>query len=165
MTILKVYRDNRLYHQGKTYTCALGKNAITLDKTEGDNASPQGCYALRSVLYRADRVKVPQTILPVSALTPNDGWCDDVNHADYNRLITLPHPARHEKLWREDSLYDIIVVLGHNDNPPVAGKGSAIFFHLARPFYRPTEGCIAVTLTDMYDILASVSTDSQMQIG
>jgi len=165
MALLRIYRDNRLVFNNKTYLCALGKTGMSLTKREGDNASPIGVFSLRHVLYRADRIPAPKTNLPLRALTPEDGWCDDPTHVDYNRAITRPHPARHETLWRDDSLYDIIVVLGHNDDPPITGQGSAIFFHLARPFYRPTEGCIAVEQADMYDILAHVTPDDCMKIG
>jgi L,D-peptidoglycan transpeptidase YkuD (ErfK/YbiS/YcfS/YnhG family) len=126
---------------------ALGRTGVIAesDKREGDGATPLGCYPLRRVLYRPDRVAEPQTRLPVRAILPDDGWCDAPEDAGYNRLVRLPYPASCETLYREDSLYDIILVLGHNDNPPMAGRGSAIFLHCKRGDFEPTEGCVALT--------------------
>ena len=93
--------------------------------------------------------------LPREPIAPDDGWCDDTTHADYNRPVRLPHPARHERLWREDGLYDLIAVLGHNDDPVRRGCGSAIFLHVAAPDLRPTAGCIALPLADLRWLLAS----------
>jgi L,D-peptidoglycan transpeptidase YkuD (ErfK/YbiS/YcfS/YnhG family) len=110
---------------------------------------------LRRVLYRADRVARPVSAVPVEPLAPNDGWSDDPAHPDYNRMIRLPHPARHEALWRDDGVYDIIGVLGWNDQPMVRDRGSAIFLHVARPDFAPTEGCVALALPDLRDLLAA----------
>src|SRR5690606_18279935 len=107
----------------------------------------------KEVFFRADRVARPVTRLPVRPLGPHMGWCDDPDHPRYNRLVPLPFSAGHERLWREDHLYDIVVVLDYNLRPVVRGRGSAVFFHLARPGYRPTEGCVAVSERDMRRIL------------
>lgn len=133
-------------HGAQTYPCALGKGGLlpARDKREGDGASPIGLWPLRGLYYRADRGPRPETALPIFEITPDLGWCDDPAHGDYNRLVRLPHPARHEKLWRDDPVYDLIVTLGHNDDPPIAGMGSAIFLHVARPGYIATEGCVAL---------------------
>jgi len=163
MTIL-VRADNSLIYRGKTYRCALGKGGVKTDKVEGDGATPTGFFALRYILYRADRIKKLDSALDIHAIGETDGWCDDPQHADYNRPVTLPFPASHEKLYRDDHIYDIIVVLGHNDSPPVPGKGSAVFFHLARDQYVPTEGCVAVNLTDMLEVLAKITPGETMEI-
>ncbi len=97
--------------------------------------------------------------MPVEPLAPDDGWCDDPNHPDYNRMVRLPHPARHETLWRADAVYDIIGVLGWNDAPVVRRAGSAIFLHVARPDLAPTEGCIALKLPDLRRLLAAGLTE------
>ena len=138
------------------YDCALGRGGVTAQKREGDGATPQGCFPLRRVLYRADRLPRPRTVLETAAIAPADGWCDDPEHADYNRQVRLPHPGRHETLWREDGLYDVVVILGYNDDPVVKGRGSAIFLHVARPDLAPTEGCVALLLPDLLDLLARV---------
>lgn len=140
----------------QAWRCALGRGGIRADKREGDGATPAGLLPLRRLLYRADRLAAPRAAgLPVEPLAPADGWCDDPDHADYNRQVTLPHPARHERLWREDGIYDIVVVLGWNDAPVRRHRGSAIFLHLARPGLPPTEGCIALAEPDLRAALAA----------
>jgi L,D-peptidoglycan transpeptidase YkuD (ErfK/YbiS/YcfS/YnhG family) len=138
---------------GQRAVCALGRSGISLHKREGDGATPAGRWPLRRVLYRADRVPRPKTGLPVDPIAEADGWCDDPADPAYNRPVRLPYAGNAECLWRADKLYDIVVVLGHNDSPVVPGKGSAIFLHIAEDNYQPTAGCIAVSLSDMMTIL------------
>jgi L,D-peptidoglycan transpeptidase YkuD (ErfK/YbiS/YcfS/YnhG family) len=133
-----------LLWQGRSYPCTLGRSGVRADKHEGDGASPIGCFPLRIVFYRADRLSLLRTRLPSAAIARDDGWCDAPGDAAYNRKVRMPHRASAESLWREDSLYDIVVVLGHNDDPVVPGAGSAIFLHLMRDDGGPTEGCIGV---------------------
>jgi L,D-peptidoglycan transpeptidase YkuD (ErfK/YbiS/YcfS/YnhG family) len=139
---------------GRTMRCALGSAGIRADKREGDRATPAGRFALRRLLYRPDRLERPPTGLPVLALTPRDGWCDAADDPLYNRPVRLPYPARHERLWLSDAIYDLIVVLGYNDDPVRPGAGSAVFLHLARPDYAPTAGCIALVRADLVALLA-----------
>lgn len=152
---ITVTAPGRLVCAGRTFRCALGRGGIVLDKVEGDGGTPAGVWPLRRVLYRPDRLDRPDTRLPTERIAADQGWCDDPAHPDYNRLIRLPFPANHEKLWRDDSVYDVVAVLGHNDDPPVPGKGSAIFMHVARPNFSPTEGCVALALPDLLAVLAS----------
>jgi L,D-peptidoglycan transpeptidase YkuD (ErfK/YbiS/YcfS/YnhG family) len=161
---LIVHPDGWLDWNGARLRCALGKGGVRADKREGDGATPVGVYPLRRVLYRADRIDAPQTALPVSPIGQADGWCDDPAHADYNRQVALPHPANHETLWREDGLYDLVIVIGHNDDPPVPGLGSAIFIHVARPAYAPTEGCVALTLDQLCAIVESAAPGDEIEI-
>ena len=126
------------------FPCALGRAGCRVRKREGDGATPVGLWRLRVVLYRPDRIQRPRTHLPVGAIRPRDGWCDAPADRNYNRPVHLPYPASAERLWRTDGLYDIVVVLDYNDRPRVRGRGSAIFMHVARPGYAPTEGCIAL---------------------
>ena len=151
---IAVYPDNRLVIGALEMRCALGAAGVTRAKREGDKATPAGRFPLRRVLYRPDRTAPPGTALPVAAMKPEDGWCDAPGDPRYNAPVTLPYAASHERLWREDGVYDIVVVLGYNDDPPVAGKGSAIFMHVARPGYAPTEGCVALALPDLKAVLA-----------
>jgi L,D-peptidoglycan transpeptidase YkuD (ErfK/YbiS/YcfS/YnhG family) len=153
---LVVTPDGRLTFGDRSFPCALGKGGCHLQKTEGDGVTPIGIWSLRQVYYRPDRLSLPKTVLPVTALTPNDGWCDDPDHADYNKFVSLPHTASCESLWREDHVYDVIVTLGHNDNPVISGAGSAIFFHVARENFDPTEGCVALAIEALLDVLASI---------
>lgn len=136
--------------------CALGRSGTTLAhaKREGDGGSPRGIWPFRRILYRPDRLAQPATGLVCQALSPQDGWCDAPHDLAYNQPVTLPYPASAEALWREDHVYDLIVVLGHNDHPVVPLMGSAIFLHLARSDYAPTEGCVALALPDMLALLA-----------
>lgn len=150
---------------GREIPCALGRCGVTKAKREGDGATPIGRFALRRLLYRADRLTLPATALPAAAIEPGDGWCDDPASPDYNRQVRLPHGARHEHLWRLDSLYDLIVVLGHNDDPPVAGAGSAIFLHVAGADYPPTEGCVAVARDDLVALLMDCRPGDMLAIG
>ena len=133
----------------------LGAAGIRRHKEEGDYATPAGSLVLRRVLYRADRGAAPACAVPREALAPNDGWCDDPRHPDYNMAVHLPHPGRHERLWRDDRLYDIIGVLGWNDDPVVRGRGSAIFLHLTTPGGGPTAGCIALEPDALLQVLAA----------
>ncbi|TWB22430.1 L,D-transpeptidase-like protein [Nitrospirillum amazonense] len=134
--------------------CVIGRGGVIQDKREGDGGTPVGCFPLRRVLYRPDRVPAPVTALPVAPLAPDEGWCDDPSHPDYNRPVTLPFFASHEVMWRDDHVYDVVVVLGHNDDPPVPGLGSAIFMHLARPDRAATAGCTALDPADLRRLLS-----------
>lgn len=155
----------RLSWNGTGVRCAVGRGGIRPDKREGDGGTPVGAFALRRVLYRADRLSPPVTGLPLSAIAPDDGWCDDPAHPDYNRPVKLPFAAGHEDLWLDGIVYDIIVVLGHNDDPPVPGLGSAVFFHLTDADYGPTAGCVAVQLTDMLAVLAAAKPGDRLVVA
>ena len=146
--------DGLLRFRGEIFRCAIGRGGRRADKREGDGATPIGLLPLRRVLYRADRLAPPRCTLPVGPIAPEDGWCDDPMHTDYNTQIRRPHPARHEELWRVDAIYDVIGVLGWNDAPVMRGRGSAIFLHLARPGFSPTEGCIALEQRELLRVLA-----------
>ncbi len=150
----------------KFFPCRLGRRGILRDKVEGDGGTPVGKFPLRRVYYRADRVDPPMTALPVVALTPDMGWCDDPQDlTSYNRPVTLPHPSSHERLWREDNLYDLIVVLGHNDDPVVPGLGSAVFLHIAPPEGKPTQGCVALSTPHLRQVLACVGPGTVLEIA
>lgn len=155
-----VVRGDGLLHLGaQSFRAAIGQGGIRADKREGDGATPTGILALRRVLYRADRLAKPRCAVPVEPIAPDDGWCDDPAHPDYNRPVRLPHPARHEELWRADEVYDILGVLGWNDAPVQADRGSAIFLHLTRPDYAPTAGCVALNEPDLRAVLAAGLTE------
>jgi L,D-peptidoglycan transpeptidase YkuD (ErfK/YbiS/YcfS/YnhG family) len=143
----------------------LGKGGVSDDKREGDGATPEGCYPLRRVYYRPDHLTTPVCSLPKQAIEAADGWCDDPADVAYNRAVRLPYPASHEVLWRDDRLYDLLVVIGHNDAPPQPGKGSAIFMHVARPGYLPTEGCVALALADLQALLAMVQEGDRLCVS
>lgn len=150
---IDVWPPDILEWRGRRVRCALGRSGVIADKREGDGATPEGIFPLRRVMYRPDRLDRPPTGLPVRPLTPTDAWCDDPDDPSYNCLVRQPFAARHETLWREDAVYDIIVELGYNDNPISKGLGSAVFLHVARPGCPPTEGCIALELGDLLLLL------------
>jgi len=149
----------------RVFPCALGKSGLRADKREGDHATPTGVFPLRRVLYRADRIAAPATRLPVQPIGERDGWCDDVADPAYNRPVALPYAGRHERLWRDDGLYDAVLVIGHNDDPVVPGAGSAVFVHVARPDWGGTEGCVAFRLEDLLWILTAAGPDDRLRIG
>lgn len=150
----------------KNYPCRIGrKGMISGEKgREGDEKTPLGDYALRFGLYRADRLPNPKSGLTFRALREDDGWCDDVSDPAYNRFIRLPYAASHEKLWREDGAYDVILVISHNDSPPEAGLGSAVFIHVAQPDDRQTLGCIALEPEVMVKLLPHLKTGLEISI-
>jgi L,D-peptidoglycan transpeptidase YkuD (ErfK/YbiS/YcfS/YnhG family) len=148
--------------RGLRLRCALGRGGIRRDKREGDGATPVGSWPMRRLLYRADRVALPRTALPSSAIAEDDGWCDASQDRNYNLPVRLPYSASAETLYRHDGVYDLIVPLGYNDAPVVAGAGSAIFLHLARPDFAPTEGCVALALADLLDVLRDADRESRV---
>jgi L,D-peptidoglycan transpeptidase YkuD (ErfK/YbiS/YcfS/YnhG family) len=149
---------------GRTMRCALGPAGLTERKKEGDGATPIGRFPLREVLYRADRIQKPSCRLPVRDIKLTDGWCDDPHDPKYNQLVSSPYKASHENLWREDALYDLLIVVGYNDAPPVVGAGSAIFMHVANDDYQPTQGCIALKLNDLQFVVEHLVENSHVDI-
>jgi L,D-peptidoglycan transpeptidase YkuD (ErfK/YbiS/YcfS/YnhG family) len=137
-------------------TAAIGRGSVRPLKREGDGGTPLGRFPVRLILYRSDRVPRPRTQLPLRAIRTDDGWCDDPADRNYNRLVRLPSKRGAEGLMREDGLYDYVLVLGYNDRPRIKGRGSAIFVHLARPGYTPTEGCIAFSRRDLLAVIAEL---------
>ena len=146
--------------------CALGKGGVkaAAEKREGDGASPAGVWPIRRLLYRPDKGAAPRSALPVAAIAPDDGWCDAPGDPNYNRPVTLPYPASAERMWRDDDVYDLVVVLGFNDDPPISPMGSCIFLHVAKPGYAPTEGCVAVSRTDLEALLARARPGDAVEI-
>ena len=157
--------EGRLALGHEVRRAALGRGGIRALKREGDGGTPLGRFPVRQVLYRADRVPRPRTLLPVRAIRDHDGWCDDPADPNYNRLVRQPSRRSAEGLKRADRLYDLVLVLGYNDVPRVRGKGSAIFVHLARPGLTPTDGCIALSRRDLTMLLARLSPRSAIVVG
>jgi L,D-peptidoglycan transpeptidase YkuD (ErfK/YbiS/YcfS/YnhG family) len=149
---------------GLRFACALGRSGCGARKSEGDGATPTGTFRLVDVLYRADRRRRPRTGLPVRPIRRDDGWCDDKRDRNYNRAVQLPYPASTESLWRDDGVYDIVVVLDHNQRPRIRGEGSAIFIHVARPGYPPTEGCVALAARDLEVLLGRLGQGSTVVV-
>lgn len=144
--------------------CVFGRSGVRADKREGDGASPAGVWPLRRALFRPDREAPPVTRLPLAPIAPDDGWCDDPADPAYNRPVKLPYAASTERMWREDRLYDLVIVLGHNDDPVVSGAGSAVFLHLARSDHGPTEGCVALDRSDFLVLLGDAEPGDALEI-
>ena len=140
---------------GRRVRCALGKGGVkpAVDKREGDGASPAGVWPIRRVLYRPGRGEAPVTAFDLAPISRHDGWCDDPKDPAYNRPVFLPYPASAEHMWLESGVYDIVVILGHNDDPVAPYMGSAIFLHLSKPDYSPTAGCVAIPRPEMDALL------------
>jgi L,D-peptidoglycan transpeptidase YkuD (ErfK/YbiS/YcfS/YnhG family) len=149
-----VTSDGTLTLGTETFRAALGRGGMRAAKREGDGATPTGLLPLRTILYRPDRGPTPVCAVPVEAMSPHDGWCDESTHPAYNHRVRLPINASAEPLWRDDPIYDIVGVLGWNDTPVRPGLGSAIFLHLAREDFAPTDGCVALRLDDLRHVLA-----------
>ena len=146
--------------------CRIGMQGAVAgsEGREGDQKTPLGHYHLRFGLYRADRLPAPKSPLTFRPLRPDDGWCDAPNDAAYNRFIRLPYPASHERLWREDGAYDLVIVMSHNDSPPSPHLGSAVFIHVAQPDDRQTLGCIALTPEAFTQLLPHLHTGMAVEI-
>lgn len=148
----------------KRWRCVLGAGGVREDKVEGDAATPAGEFPLRRIYFRNDRLVLPKVGLPARPIAEHDGWCDDPRSPSYNRLVRIPNDWSHEKMWREDSLYDLVVVVGYNDDPPEGEWGSAIFLHIAREDFSPTHGCIAFAREDLMELLPLLSPTTRLRV-
>jgi L,D-peptidoglycan transpeptidase YkuD (ErfK/YbiS/YcfS/YnhG family) len=149
---------------GKRWRCTVGAGGVREDKVEGDAATPAGSFPLRRILFRNDRLVLPKVRLPARPISEHDGWCDDPRSATYNRLVRIPNEWSHEQLWREDGLYDLIVVVGYNDDPPEGEWGSAIFLHIARDDYSPTQGCVAFARDDLLELVTLIGPQTRLNV-
>lgn len=149
MNPVSVAADGWLTAGGRRIRCALGRGGVRNGKREGDGATPAGIWRPQAVLYRSGRIFPPRCRLPLIPVRKGDGWCDAPDDPAYNQPVRHPFRASAEHLWRDEAVYDLVVVLDHNRHPATAHKGSAIFMHICRPGYAPTEGCIALTRRDL----------------
>ncbi|MFK5980625.1 MAG: L,D-transpeptidase family protein [Rhizobiaceae bacterium] len=137
----------------QSFDCLLGRGGIGVNKIEGDGKTPAGCFSLLYGFFRKDRILSPTNRLAMRGIEPSDGWCDAPEHPNYNEMITRPLNASHETMNRADHLYDICLVMDYNIFPRARYRGSAVFFHLASPEGKATEGCIALPLSVMQKLL------------
>ncbi len=154
---------------GGIIRCAVGRGGIGIKKGEGDGITPIGNWPMRRILYRADKITKPESYLSITTINENDGWCDDPTDINYNQQIKLPYDNNHtnrgyEKLWRNDNLYDLIVILGHNDSPIIKGKGSAVFLHIAKDGYLPTEGCVALAIESLLELSKTLTINDSLLV-
>lgn len=154
----------RLIVGSQVIPCALGRSGIVRRKREGDGATPAGTFAALAARQRADRMPLTRTLLPRRTARPIDGWCDDPGTPRYNSPVALPFRGSHEALWRDDGVYDLLVVLDFNLPHPAKNRGSAIFLHVADPAWRPTAGCVAIRKGDLRRLLARLSTRTKFVV-
>jgi len=143
---------------------ALGRGGIKANKREGDGATPRGAFRLKRLWWRAGRHPRPSTLLPVERIAPDDGWCEDPSDRHYNQRIKVPPKSKADRLSRQDNLYDYIVELDHNTRPRIAGRGSAVFIHVARPGFAPTAGCVALDINTLRRLLARLGPRTKIMI-
>lgn len=148
----------------RRWRCAIGAGGVREDKVEGDGATPAGAYPLRHLYFRNDRLVLPKVRLPARPIGEHDGWCDDPRSPAYNRLVRIPNEWSHEKMWREDGLYDLLVVVGYNDDPPEGEWGSAIFLHIARDDMSPTHGCVAFAREDLLELVTLIGPETKLNV-
>ena len=148
----------------RRWRCVVGAGGVREDKVEGDGATPAGTYPLRRLYFRNDRLVLPKVRLPARPIGEHDGWCDDPRSPAYNKLVRIPNEWSHEKMWREDGLYDLLVVVGYNDDPPEGEWGSAIFLHIAREDMSPTRGCVAFARDDLLELVTLIGPGTKLSI-
>lgn len=159
-----VKKNGYLQYKNFRFRCAIGKAGIKKKVREGDNITPKGTYKLINIFFRPDRIRDLKTVIKKNKITRKIGWCDDINSKYYNRKIELPNKSRHEKLYRKDNIYDIIIVLNYNINPVKKNKGSAIFLHIAKKNYQKTQGCIAIKKTHLKKLLSVIGKNTKIKI-
>ena len=160
-----INKSGYLKYKDFKFKCALGKAGIGEKKREGDNVTPTGTFKIVKIYYRSDRVKKISSKLRLIEITKNMGWCDDPNSKNYNKLINLPSKYSHERLFKKDNIYDIIVILNYNMKPIIKNKGSAIFIHVAKKNYQSTQGCIALKKNDLLKLLSKISKNIKIKIN
>ena len=162
MKIIIIEKDTLLYDEFK-FKCSIGKNGKTTKKIEGDNKTPKGLYALGPLYYRKDRLPKLSTKLKKIEIIKNFGWCDDVKSKFYNKPIKTNINVRHEKLYRNDKKYDLLIPIEYNSKKPKKNKGSAIFLHLTSN-YKKTQGCVAIKEKDMLILLKLINKKTKIKI-
>ena len=160
-----VKKSGYLIYKNFKFRCALGKGGIRQKEKEGDFITPRGKFKLIKIYYRSDRIKKINSPLKKIKIKKNMGWCDDAKSDYYNKQIIVNKKISHEKLYRKDNVYDIIVVLNYNLNPTIKGKGSAIFLHVAKKNYNKTQGCIALKKNELINLLSKIKKNTQIKIG
>jgi L,D-peptidoglycan transpeptidase YkuD (ErfK/YbiS/YcfS/YnhG family) len=160
-----VKKSGYLKYKNLKFRCALGRGGVKKKIMEGDNITPKGIFKIIKIYYRHDKIKKIKTLIKKIKIKKNMGWCDDPNSRFYNKLINLPTKYSHEKLYRNDNLYDLIVVLSYNTNPIIKNKGSAIFMHVAKNSYRKTKGCIALKKNHLIKIISKIKKNTKIKIN
>jgi hypothetical protein len=160
-----INKSGYLKYNNLKFRCALGKAGVESRKQEGDNVTPKGTFKIVKIYYRSDRIKKISSKFRPIKITKNMGWCDDPNSKNYNQLIKLPTKYGHEKLYKKNNVYDLIVVLNYNMNPIIKNKGSAIFIHVAKKKYKKTAGCIALKKIHLLNLIKKIKKNTKVIIN
>ena len=160
-----VKKTGYLQYKNLKFRCALGKAGIKKKEKEGDNVTPKGTFKITKMYYRPDKIKNIISLVKKIKIKNNMGWCDDPSSNLYNRQIKLPNKFSHEKLYRKDNLYDLILVLNYNINPIIKYKGSAIFIHVAKNSYKKTKGCIALKKKHLIELVSKIKKNTKIKIN
>ncbi len=159
-----ILKKKFIYFEDYKAKCAIGKRGISKKKVEGDKCTPKGRFKFRYIFYRKDRVKNIKSKLKLVPIKKNFGWCDDIKSKSYNKFVKFPFKFSAEKLYIKKNIYDIVVVIDHNQNPIKKGKGSAIFLHIARKNYTPTLGCIALSKGELKILISIINKNTFLKI-
>jgi L,D-peptidoglycan transpeptidase YkuD (ErfK/YbiS/YcfS/YnhG family) len=159
-----VKKTGYLKYKNFKFRCALGKGGIKKKRKEGDNITPKGIFRIIKIYYRADKIKKIITSIKKIKIKKNMGWCDDPTSKHYNTQIILPSKYGHEKLYRNDNLYDLILVINYNTDPVIKNKGSAIFIHVAKEKYQPTKGCVALKKQDLIQLTSIIKKNTKIKL-
>ena len=160
-----INKSSYLKYKDFRFRCALGKAGIGKKKIEGDNITPKGLYKIVKIYYRKDRIKKISSKFKLIKITKNIGWCDDPNSEKYNKIINLPTKYSYEKLYRKDNVYDLILVLNYNMSPVIKNKGSAIFIHITKKKYQPTQGCVALKKNNLLKLISKINKKIKIKIN
>jgi L,D-peptidoglycan transpeptidase YkuD (ErfK/YbiS/YcfS/YnhG family) len=160
-----VKKSGYLKYKNLKFRCALGKAGIKQKEKEGDNITPRGIFKINGIYYRPDKIKNIKSAVKKIKIQKNMGWCDDPKSHLYNQQIALPNKFSHERLYRNDNLYDLILVLNYNTNPIIKNKGSAIFIHIAKNSYKKTKGCIALKKKHLIKLISKIKKNTKIKIN
>ena len=164
LSTMKILLKNKyLYFKDYKVKCAIGKRGITNKKKEGDKCTPKGKFKLKYIFYRKDRVKIKSRLKTIP-IKKDFGWCDDIRSKKYNKFVKLPFKYKAEKLYKSNNIYDIIVVIDYNQKPIRKKRVSAIFIHVAKKSFQPTQGCIALNKSELIKLLRSIKKNTLVKI-
>ena len=160
-----INKSGYLKYKDFKFKCALGKAGVGKKKIEGDNITPKGTFEIVKIYYRSDRIKKIYSKIKLFKINKKMGWCNDPTSKKYNQLIKLPSKYTHEKLYRQDNVYDLVVVLNYNTTPIIKNKGSAIFIHVAKKNYKKTEGCVALKKEHLVKLIKNIKNKTKIIIN
>jgi L,D-peptidoglycan transpeptidase YkuD (ErfK/YbiS/YcfS/YnhG family) len=160
-----VKKSGYLKYKNLKFRCALGKAGVKKKEKEGDNITPKGIFKIMRMYYRPDKIQNIKTAIKKIKIKKNMAWCDDPSSPLYNQQIVLPNKFSNEKLYRKDSLYDLVLVLNYNTNPIIKNRGSAIFVHVAKNSYKKTRGCIALKKKHLIELISRVKKITKIKIN